>query len=48
MRLTPRVGTELLAPLAISEAAAYPNQLKSQFWIATDSQYFIIGWNTSL
>jgi iron(III) transport system substrate-binding protein len=39
---------KLLAPLAIPEAAAYPNRLKSEFWIATDSQYFIIGWNTNL
>jgi iron(III) transport system substrate-binding protein len=39
---------KLLAPLAIPEAAAYPSQLKSEHWIATDSQYFIIGWNTNL
>lgn len=39
---------KLLAPLVIPEAAAYPSQLKSEFWIATDSQYFIIGWNTNL
>lgn len=39
---------KLLAPLAIPEAAAYPSQLKSEFWMATDTQYFIIGWNTNL
>jgi iron(III) transport system substrate-binding protein len=39
---------KLLAPLAIPEAAAYPSQFKSQFWMATDTQFFIIGWNTNL
>ena len=39
---------KLLAPLSIPEAAAYPSQFKSDFWMATDTQYFIIGWNTNL
>lgn len=39
---------KLLAPLAIPEAAAYPAQLKTETWLATDTQYFIIGWNTNL
>jgi hypothetical protein len=39
---------KLLEPLAIPEAAAYPAQLKTDTWIATDTQYFIIGWNTNL
>jgi iron(III) transport system substrate-binding protein len=39
---------KLLEPLAIPEAAAYPAQLKTDSWIATDTQYFIIGWNTNL
>ena len=39
---------KLLAPLAIPEAAAYPGQLRSEFWMATDTQYFIIGWDTNL
>jgi iron(III) transport system substrate-binding protein len=39
---------KLLAPLAIPEAAPYPAQMKSGFWVATDTQYFIIGWNTNL
>lgn len=38
----------LLEPLAIPEAAAYPAQLKTDVWIATDTQYFIIGWNSNL
>jgi ABC-type glycerol-3-phosphate transport system substrate-binding protein len=37
---------KLLAPLTIPEASAYPAQMKSEFWIATDTQYYIAGWNT--
>jgi hypothetical protein len=39
---------KLLAPLALPEAAAYPAMLKGAEWVATDTQYFIAGWNTSL
>ena len=39
---------KLLQPLVIPETAAYPAQLKSDFWLATDAQFFIIGWNTNL
>jgi len=39
---------KLLAPLAIPEAAVYPTSLKSRDWVATDAQFFIIGWNTGL
>lgn len=39
---------KLLAPLAVPEAAAYPPTLKSSDWVATDAQFFIIGWNTTL
>jgi iron(III) transport system substrate-binding protein len=39
---------KLLEPLAIPEAAAYPASLKSDFWVATDTQFFIAGWNTNL
>ena len=39
---------KLLEPLLIPEAAAYPAQLKTDAWIATDTQYFMIGWNTNL
>ena len=38
----------LLAPLTIPEAAAYPANLKGTDWVATDTQYFIAGWNASL
>ncbi len=39
---------KLLEPLAIPEAAAYPAHFKTDVWLATDTQYFIIGWNTNL
>ncbi len=39
---------KLFEPLMIPETAAYPAHLKSDFWLATDTQYFIIGWNTNL
>jgi iron(III) transport system substrate-binding protein len=39
---------KLLAPLAVPEAAAYPAQMKSEFWAATDTQFYITGWNTNL
>jgi iron(III) transport system substrate-binding protein len=39
---------KLLAPLTIPEASAYPAQMKSEFWVATDSQFYIAGWNTNL
>ena len=38
----------LLIPLNIPEAAAYPANLKGTDWVATDTQYFIAGWNTNL
>jgi iron(III) transport system substrate-binding protein len=39
---------KLLDPLNIPEAAAYPPHFKTDVWIATDTQYFIIGSNTNL
>jgi iron(III) transport system substrate-binding protein len=39
---------KLSAPLAIPEAAPYPAQLKGDLWVATDTQYYIAGWNTNL
>jgi iron(III) transport system substrate-binding protein len=39
---------KLLAPLALPEAAAYPAHMKSEFWVATDTQFYIAGWNTNL
>ncbi|HEX7232698.1 MAG TPA: ABC transporter substrate-binding protein, partial [Candidatus Binatia bacterium] len=32
----------------IPEAAAYPPQLKGDLWVATDTQFYIAGWNTNL
>ncbi len=46
--ITQMAEQKLLEPLAISEAAAYPAHLKTDVWIATDTQYFIIGSNTNL
>jgi iron(III) transport system substrate-binding protein len=39
---------KLLAPLTLPEASAYPAQMKSEFWVATDTQFYIAGWNTNL
>lgn len=39
---------KLLTPLALPEAAAYPANLKGNEWVATDTQFFIAGWNTNL
>jgi len=38
----------LIVPLTLPEAAAYPANLKGADWVATDTQYFIAGWNTNL
>jgi iron(III) transport system substrate-binding protein len=39
---------KLLASISLPEAAAYPPQMKSDFWVATDTQFYITGWNTNL
>ena len=39
---------KLIAPLTVPEATAYPAQMKSDFWVATDTQYYVLGWNTNL
>jgi iron(III) transport system substrate-binding protein len=39
---------KILVPLTVPEAAVYPQQMKSDVWVATDTQYYIIGWNTTL
>jgi iron(III) transport system substrate-binding protein len=39
---------KLVTPFTVPEAAAYPAQLKSAFWVATDTQYYVLGWNTNL
>jgi iron(III) transport system substrate-binding protein len=46
--ITQMAEQKLLEPLAIPEAAAYPAHFKTDVWIATDTQYFIIGSNTNL
>ena len=42
------VDQKLLAPLALPEASAYPAHMKSEYWVATDMQFYIAGWNTNL
>ncbi len=42
------VDQKLLVPLTVPEAAAYPALMKSDLWVATDTQYYILGWNTNL
>jgi ABC-type Fe3+ transport system substrate-binding protein len=42
------VDQKLIAPLTIPEAAAFPAGMKSEFWVATDTQFYIAGWNTDL
>ena len=39
---------KLVAPLTVPEAAAFPAQMRSAFWVATDTQYYVLGWNTNL
>jgi iron(III) transport system substrate-binding protein len=39
---------KLLVSLTLPEAAAYPSTLKGAEWVATDTQFFIAGWNTGL
>jgi iron(III) transport system substrate-binding protein len=37
---------KLLAPLLLPESSPYPATLKGAEWVATDTQFFIAGWNT--
>ncbi|MBI2532389.1 MAG: ABC transporter substrate-binding protein [Deltaproteobacteria bacterium] len=39
---------KLLVDMALPEAAAYPNNLKGSYWVATDTQFYVAGWNTNL
>ena len=39
---------KIVEHVVIPEAAAYPAQLKGDFWVATDTQFYIAGWNTNL
>jgi iron(III) transport system substrate-binding protein len=38
----------LLAPVAVPEAAGYPDTMKGAYWLATDTNSLIIAWNTNL
>lgn len=38
----------IVAPLDVPEAAAFPAALKGDRWVATDMQFYIAGWNTHL
>jgi iron(III) transport system substrate-binding protein len=42
------IEQKFLAPLSIPEASAYPAQMKGELWVATDLQFYIVGWNTGL
>jgi iron(III) transport system substrate-binding protein len=46
--ITQMAEQKLLELLAIPEAAAYPAHFKTDVWIATDTQFFIIGSNMNL
>ena len=39
---------KIVEHVVIPEAAAYPAQLKGDLWVATDTQFYIAGWNTTL
>lgn len=39
---------KLLVDIALPEAAAYPNSLKGSYWVATDTQFYVAGWNTNM
>jgi iron(III) transport system substrate-binding protein len=39
---------KMLAPISFPEAAPYPPHMKSDVWVATDTQFYITGWNTNL
>src|SRR5215510_13588772 len=39
---------KIVEHVEIAEAAVYPAQLKGDLWVATDTQYYIAGWNTNL
>ena len=37
----------LLLDINLAEASAYPAGMKGSYWVATDTEYFVAGWNTS-
>jgi iron(III) transport system substrate-binding protein len=46
--MTQITDQKLVAPISLPEAAAYPAHMKSDMWVATDTQFYIAGWNTNL
>ena len=38
----------LLLPLSVPEGEAYPDDLKGDYWLASDQQYLTLAWNTTL
>lgn len=38
----------LLLEVKLPESAAYPEGLKGSFWVASDLQFFVAAWNTTL
>jgi iron(III) transport system substrate-binding protein len=41
-------NARLLLPLNVPEGKDYPDDLKGDFWLASDQQYLTIAWNNSL
>jgi iron(III) transport system substrate-binding protein len=39
---------KLLADFKPAEADAYPDNLKGDYWVGTELQFMIVGWNTNL
>ena len=39
---------KLLLEVTLPESAEYPNGMKGSFWVASDLQFFIAAWNTTL
>ncbi len=39
---------KLLLGMTLPEAAAYPSNLRGSHWVATDTQFYVAGWNTNL
>jgi hypothetical protein len=39
---------KLLLEITLPESAEYPQSMKGTFWVASDLQFIIAAWNTSL
>ncbi|MBI4488668.1 MAG: extracellular solute-binding protein [Deltaproteobacteria bacterium] len=46
--LTQMREQKLLQDITLPEAAGYPAEFKGSYWVATDSQFYVAGWNTNL